>query len=202
MMKLFHNPASPFVRKVMVTLIETDQQDDVTIVPAVGSPTASEQMPVAQNPLGKIPTLLRDSGPAIYDSRVICRFFDDRAGGRLYPQGHLWETLTLEATADGIMDAAVLMVYESRCRPEEKRSDEWVEAQWDKISRALDALESRWMSHLSGPLDMGQIAVGCALAYLDFRHGARDWRKGREALAKWLEEFAGRPAMQATQPES
>ena len=202
MMKLFHNPASPFVRKVMVNLIETDQQDDVTIVPAVGSPTASEQMPVAQNPLGKIPTLLRDSGPAIYDSRVICRFFDDRAGGRLYPQGHLWETLTLEATADGIMDAAVLMVYEGRCRPEEKRSDEWVEAQWDKISRALDALESRWMSHLSGPLDMGQIAMGCALAYLDFRHGARDWRKGREALAKWFEEFAGRPAMQATQPEA
>ncbi|MGC9369154.1 MAG: glutathione S-transferase [Paracoccaceae bacterium] len=201
-MRLFHNPASPFVRKVMVTLIETDQQDDVTIVPAVGSPTASEQMPVAQNPLGKIPTLLRDSGPAIYDSRVICRFFDDRAGGRLYPKGHLWETLTLEATADGIMDAAVLMVYETRCRPEEKRSDEWVESQWEKITRALDALESRWMSHLSGPLDMGQIAVGCALEYLDFRHSERDWRKGREALAAWQAGFAGRPAMQATQPEA
>ena len=201
MMKLFHTPASPFVRKVMVTLIETGQQEDVTLVSVAGSPTASEQMPLAQNPLGKIPTLIRESGPAIYDSRVICRFFDHRAGGRLYPDSHLWETLTLEATADGIMDAAVLIVYESRCRPEEKRSEDWVESQWDKIARALDALEGRWMSHLSGPLDMGQIAVGCALGYLDFRHGARDWRKGREALAAWYEGFAGRPAMQATEPE-
>lgn len=201
MMKLFHNPASPFVRKVMVTLIETGQQDDVTLDTVAGSPTAPGQMPLAQNPLGKVPTLIRDSGAAIYDSRVICRFFDGRAGAGLYPESHLWETLTLEATADGIMDAAVLIVYESRCRPEEKRSDEWVERQWDKIVRALDVLESRWMSHLSGPLDMGQIAVGCALGYLDFRHGARNWRQGREALAAWYDGFSERPAMQATRPE-
>lgn len=200
-MQLFHSATSPFVRKVLVLLIETDQQQDVTIVPASGHPLDSAHMPLAQNPLGKIPALMRDDGPALYDSRVICRYLDDRAGGKLYPQSRLYETLTLEATADGIMEAAVLMRYEQSIRPEELRWDDWTEAQWAKIERALDVLNTRWMSHLNGPLDMGQIAVGCALAYLDLRHGARDWRATRDSLAKWAEDFAGRPAMQATQPE-
>ena len=158
-------------------------------------------MPVARNPLGKIPTLERDDGPALYDSRVICRYLDDLAGGRLYPEKpRLWETLTLEATGDGIMEAAVLMVYEERTRPEEQRFAPWVEGQWAKIARALDALEARWLAHLAGPLDAGQIAVGCALGYVDFRHAARDWRAGRPGLAAWEARFAARPAMQATRP--
>ncbi|MHC0052249.1 glutathione S-transferase [Actibacterium sp. D379-3] len=199
-MQLFDNPASPYCRKVRVVLAETGQSDDVELLPAVGHPIAQAEMPTAHNPLGKIPALLRDEGPAIYDSRVICRFLNDRAGGTLYPASRLWETLTLEATADGIMDAAVLIVYESRCRPEAMRLADWVDGQWDKIDRALTALNTRWMSHLAGPLDIGQIAVGCALDYLDFRHGARDWRAGRDALADWAAEFAQRPAMQATMP--
>lgn len=199
-MRLFHNPASPFVRKVMVTLIETDQQEDVTLVDSVGHPLASENMPVAQNPLGKIPTLTRDDGPAIYDSRVICRFLNDRAGAGLYPEGRQWETLTLEATADGIMEAAVLIRYEQTVRPEDKRFDDWIEGQWAKIERALDVLNSRWMGHLSGPMDIGHIAVGCALEYLDFRMGDRDWRRGRDSLSDWAAGFSQRPAMQATRP--
>lgn len=200
-MRLYHSPTSPYVRKVMVLLHETGQLADVALVPATGTPVDPGTMPVAQNPLGKIPALERGDGPALYDSRVICRFLDARAGGKLYPEApHLWETLTLEATADGVLDAAILMVYESRVRPEERRYEPWVEGQWTKIARALDALESRWMSHLSGPLDMGQVATGCALGYIDFRHPDRAWRDGRPALAGWYEGFAGRESMQATVP--
>ena len=155
---------------------------------------------LARHPLGKIPALERDDGPALYDSRVICRFLDDRAAANLYPAQRLWEVLTLEATADGIMDAAVLMVYESRVRPEENRFAPWVDGQWAKIGRALDALDQRWLSHLNGPLDMGQIAVGVALGYLDFRHADRGWRSGRPGLAAWAAVFAERPSMVATRP--
>jgi glutathione S-transferase len=203
MMQLYDNPASPFCRKVQVVLRETGQADDVDVVFAVGHPLATEQMPLAQNPLGKIPCLVRDDGPAMYDSRVICRYLDARGNGGLYPTGQrLWDVLTLEATADGIMEAAVLMIYESRARPEEIRYPDWVDAQWDKIARALDALSARWMGHLNGPLHMGQIAVACALGYLDLRQPDRDWRRGHDALASWYEGFAARDSMKETAPSA
>jgi glutathione S-transferase len=199
-MQLLDSPASPFCRKVRVLLHETGLIGEVEIVGVANAPLAPDAQNKAKNPLGKIPTLVRADGPAIYDSRVICRYLDAKAGSNLYPERSLWETLTLEATADGIMDAAVLMVYEARVRPEEMRSADWVEAQWGKVARALDAIEGRWISHLRGPLDMSQIAVGCALGYLDFRHDARNWRAGRSSLAAWYEGFSARPSMEATVP--
>lgn len=201
-MKLYHSPASPFVRKVMVVLHETGQLDDVEILPTMVTAVSPSDALIPKNPLSKIPALERDDGPTTYDSRVICAYLDDRAGAGLYKTGPgRWDQLTLEATADGILDAAVLMVYEARVRPVEKQYDGWVEAQWNKVSRALDAVEARWMPHLSGPVDICQIAVGCALSYLDFRHGPRDWRAGRPQLAAWHEAFAARPSMIATQPD-
>ncbi|MEY4698573.1 MAG: hypothetical protein RIT14_3001 [Pseudomonadota bacterium] len=200
-MRLYHSPTSPYVRKVMVLLHETGTLDRVTLVTGSGTPVDPGQAPLDANPLGKIPALDRPDGPAIYDSRVICRYLDATFGTGLYPAPpRLWDTLTVEATADGILDAALLMVYETRIRPEDCRFDPWVEGQWAKIDRALDALESRWMDHLSGPLDMGQIAVACALGYVDFRHAARDWRKGRPHLATWAAHMAERPSMAATRP--
>lgn len=199
-MKLISAGPSPFVRKVQVLLHETGQTDDVEIVNVAMTPTKANSEAVAANPAGKIPVLVRENGPALYDSRVITRFFDDRAGAGLYPAAHLWETLTLEATADAIMDAGVLMVYEYRVRPAEKVFDEWVEAQWGKIERSVTAVNERWMSHLAGPLDMSHIAMGCALGYLDFRHGDRDWRSGNDALAAWYARFAERESMRATPP--
>ena len=203
MYTLYHSPASPFVRKVMVLLHETKQLEAVTLASAAGSPIDPASMPVGHNPLGKIPALERPDGCTLYDSRVICRYLADRAteGPTLYPEApRLWEVLTLEATAEGIMDAAILMRYEILLRPDESQFPAWVEGQWAKIARSLDAVESRWMGHLSGPVDMGQIAMGCALGYLDFRLDDRHWRKGRDALARWYENFAERPAMQATRP--
>jgi glutathione S-transferase len=200
-MQLFHSPTSPFVRKIMVLLAESGHDGALELVGSGGTPLDPGTMPIAQNPLGKIPTLTRPDGPAIYDSRVITRFLDDHFKCGLYPTGpRLWETLTLEATADGILDAAILMVYEGRVRPEDKRFDAWVEGQWGKIDRALDAIEARWLSHLNGPLDMGVIAVACMLGYLDFRMGPRNWRATRPQLAAWEASFAARPSMTATTP--
>ena len=199
-MQLLTGPTSPFCRKVDVVLHETSQRDTVTDVAAVGHPTQSAGMPTRLNPMGKIPVLVRPDGPAIFDSRVICRYLNDRGGGSLFPDGN-WEVLTLEAIGDGICDAAVLMVYESRSRPEEKRHAAWVEGQWAKIARALDVLEAKWMGHLQAPLNIGQIAVACALAYLDLRHPDRGWRDGHGALVDWHAAFSERPSMRATVPQ-
>lgn len=199
-MKLMMAAPSPFVRKVRVVIRETNLVDQVEEVEVVASPAGPSADLIAANPLGKIPALVRQYGPTLYDSRVICQFLDDHAQAGLYPAARRWEVLTLEATADGMMDAAVLMVYEARFRDEAERSQAWVDAQWAKVDRALSALESRWISHLSGQIDMGQIALGCALGYLDFRHGDRGWRDGRPHLADWFADFESRDAMQATIP--
>jgi glutathione S-transferase len=199
-MTLLGAVASPFVRKVRVMLAEAGIED-IPFETVQSSPLGGEDRINAANPLGKIPALLRDSGPTVYDSRVICRFLDAHYTAGLYPEARLWEVLTLEATADGIMEAAVGIVYESRFRPEEMRFAPWTDGQWAKVTRALDTIEAQWMSHLAGPLDLGQIAVGCALGYLDLRHGDKTWREGRPALAAWFERFAARPSMQATAPE-
>lgn len=200
MMRLYGNAVSPFVRKIRVLLLETGQDGDVEMVQAAGHALDSSAMPLAENPLGKIPVLTRGDGPALYDSRVISRYLDARAGAGLYPETRLWEVLTLEALADGLMDAATLIVYEARCRPPELRSTDWVEGQWARIERALETVNERWMSHLTGKLTMAQIAMGCALDYLDFRHGDRPWRSGHDALAAWSADFSERASMRATAP--
>jgi len=200
-MKLYYAPTSPYVRKVMIVLHETGQLDQVELLNVATTPVAADGNLLAKNPLAKVPALERPDGPTLYDSRVITAYLDARVEGGLYPTGaRRWDTLTLEATADGILDAALLMVYEARLRSEDIRMPEWVEGQWDKIARAISALNTRWMGNLQGPLDMGQIAVGCALAYVDFRHGDRDWRKGNDGLAAWFATFESRASMQETVP--
>ncbi|MEL7390870.1 MAG: glutathione S-transferase N-terminal domain-containing protein, partial [Pseudomonadota bacterium] len=98
-MQLLISPASPFVRKVRVLLREADLLDDVDEVLVSTTPLASDPTVLAANPTGKIPALIRDDRPAIYDSRVITRFLDDRGNAGLYPAQRIWEILTLEATA-------------------------------------------------------------------------------------------------------
>lgn len=200
-MRLFHSPTTPFGRKVMVLIIESGLQSQVQVIAATGSPLDPGSMPLASNPLGKIPALVLDDGMALYDSRVICRYLDAHSAAGLYPpEPRLWQTLVLEATADGILEAALAMVYEVRMRPVEKQFPDWIEGQWAKVTRALDAVETAWNQHLDGPLDMGQVALACALGYLDFRHGARDWRHERPNLAAWQATFAARPSMRMTEP--
>lgn len=199
-MKLLSADASPFARKVRVLLHEVNLTDDVEVISAATTPLNPDANVAAANPMSKIPTLIRSDAPALYDSRVITRFLDDYAVSGLYPAARLWDTLTLEATADGIMDAAVTMSYEKRLRPPEHQSEDWLDAQWKKVAGAAAVVNQRWMSHLSGPMDMSHIAIACALAYLDFRHDDRGWRKGNDALDDWFAVFAERDSMKATAP--
>lgn len=200
-MKFFASPTSPFARKVSV-LIEEAGLKGIERLDVAGTPLEPGTMPLEQNPLGKIPALLLEDGRALYDSRVICRYLDQHSAAGLYPQGEtLWDTLALEAMADGMLEAALLMVYESRLRPEELHYSPWVEAQWHKVARALDAAETTWQPHLHGPLDMGQLALAVALGYLDFRHAGRDWRQSRPTLAAWEAAIARRPSLIATVPK-
>jgi glutathione S-transferase len=200
-MILFHSTASPYVRKVVVTLHELGQIDAVTLKTVKTSVFDTDADLMAANPLARLPALQRDNGVTLYDSRVIMQYLNEVFGGTLYPQGSgKWEHMTLEATGEGMMDSSVSMSYEVRLRPEDQQSSAWVEAQWEKVSRALSAIETRWMSHLSGPVSAAHISVGCVLSYLDFRHGARNWRSGRPGLAEWHEAFEARPSMQATRP--
>jgi glutathione S-transferase len=200
-MKLFYSPTSPYVRKVMVLLHETNQLNHVQLIPASGTPLSPADELLGKNPLTKVPALERPDGPTLFDSRVICAYLDDRGKNGLYSSGNArWDILTLEALADGILDAALLMTYEYRQRPEDKQMPEWVDGQWGKIERACAALNTQWMGQLTGPLDMGKIAVGCALGYVDLRHDARGWRQGNDALAAWFENFESRPSMQETRP--
>ncbi len=200
-MQLLHSPASPFARTIRVLLREGGGEGAVSEVAVRTAPGASDPAVAAANPTGRIPVLLRGEAPALHDSRVIARFLDDHLNAGLYPAApRLWETLTLESAAHGVMDSAVSLSYENR-RPEERRSPDWIAAQSGKIAAALDAVGDRWMSHLAGPLDMAQVALACALSYLDLRHGHLDWRSGRDALASWHEAIDARPAFAATRPE-
>ncbi|MCV6584460.1 MAG: glutathione S-transferase [Marinibacterium sp.] len=200
-MKLYYSASSPFVRKVMVLLHETCQLDDVTLVDISVTPVAPSDALRAANPLSKVPALDRTDGPALYDSRVICAYLDDRAQAGLYRSGaERWDMMTLEATADGIMDAALSARYEVGLRPAELQWQDWLEGQWSKMAIGVGTLERLWMAHLAKPLNIGHIAVGCALGYLDLRHADRDWRASAPALADWYAGFSARPSMVATAP--
>lgn len=205
-MKLISSPASPFVRKVRMFIIEAGLSDAVEQIDVSTTPVAPDPVLTAANPMSKIPTLIRPDGSALFDSRVITRFLNDHVGGGGYPDHKLWDVLALEATGDAIMDAAVSMVYEKRFRPENKQYGDWLEAQWGKIERTLDHLNANVTTQLAGPLDMGpldmgQISVGSALGYLDFRHADRDWRKDRGALEDWFAVFCRKDSFITTAPD-
>ena len=133
-MKLIMSGTSPFVRKIRVLVIETKLTDVVSEHPVTTTPLATSADAAAANPLGKIPALIRDEGPALYDSRVISRYLDDYAGANLYPSSRLWEILTLEALGDGMMDAAVAMAYEGRLRAKEAQSEEIVAVSYTHLT--------------------------------------------------------------------
>ena len=201
-MKLFGAAASPFVRKVRVAIIECELEAGVEQIDTDVKPTAVNERVNENNPLGKILTLVTDDGLGLFDSRVIAEYLDSLAAGVvLIPTAGeaRWHTLRLQALADGIMDAAVSRRYETVFRPDEKRWDDWAAGQKAKISRGLDMLEER-ADRLADRLDIGTIALACALGYLDFRFAADTWRDNRPGLAAFYEAFAARPSMQRTRP--
>lgn len=202
-MKLFHSAASPYVRMVTATAIETGQLDSIERLPSAAVPVKRDQSIVAHNPTGKVPTLLLDDGSALYDSRVICEFLDaGHPGERLFPAegAQRWKTLTLFALAQGLLDAALLARYETAMRPEALRWDDWSTGQLAKIDSSVAELEANWIGHLTSRFDIGCIGVACALGYLDFRFGERDWRTAAPKLAAWFAEVSERPSLKETRP--
>ena len=197
-MKLIMAEASPFARKVRVLLRETNQLEEVEEVSIATSPFQVNEQAKAANPTGRIPSLTRADGPALYDSRVITRYLDAKAAAGMYPEARLWDVLTVEATGDSMMDSAVSISYELRLRPQEEVSTEWTDAQWAKVVGGCDALQNQWMDLLNGPLNMAHISIACALGYLDLRHDARNWRQGHDALAAWFADFSKRPSFLET----
>ncbi|WP_434672981.1 glutathione S-transferase [Pseudomonas sp. R1-15] len=202
-MTLFHNPASPFVRKVLVLLHETGQQDRVALQLSQLTPVKPDQALIHDNPLSKIPALRLANGTVIHDSRVILDYLDHQhVGNPLIPRegAARWRRLTLASMADGIMDAAVMIRYETALRPVEKHWDEWLDAQRDKIRRALATLESEAIAELASHFDVASISVACALGYLDLRHADLEWRENNPQLAAWFSEVSLRPSMVETVP--
>ena len=201
-MTLFHNPASPFVRKVRVLLIETGQQDRVALHACMPTPITPDAAVVQGNPTGKIPALRLADGNVLHDSRVILDYLDSQhVGESLIPTGSArWRRLTLASMADGIMDAAVLVRYETAMRPPEKHWAPWLDEQRNKIRRALAELERDAIAELASHFDIAAISVACALGYIDFRHPDLQWRTDNPRLAAWYAEVSLRPSMQQTQP--
>jgi glutathione S-transferase len=200
-MKLFYSQTSPFVRKCLVAAHELNLAQHLELLPAAAHPVNRDRSVVERNPLGKIPTLVTDAGTALFDSRVICEYLNGLGDGHLLPAAGeaRFAILTDQALADGLMDAAVLARYESALRPEQLRWPDWSGGQMEKVSSALSDFERR-AAAWEGRVDLGVIAVGCALGYLDFRYAGIEWRAPNPSLARWYEQFAVHESMAKTRP--
>ena len=189
-MKFFTSPSSPFGRKVKIAAHVLGLYHQLAEVPINTIDPASGICDV--NPLGKIPAL-EDNGSTLYDSRVIMEYLDTKAGGgKIIPvEGDArFDVLRRAALTDGILDAAVLVVYETRMRPEDKYVDTYVARQRDKIIRGLKVVAANSANYQSGTMpDVGEIGLACVLDYLDFRQQV-NWRDHSPSLASWLDDFA------------
>jgi glutathione S-transferase len=155
------------------------------------------------NPLGKIPTLVLDDGTALYDSPVICEYLDGLHNGpKLFPAAGpaRFEALRWLALGDGLLDMLLARMYEARVRPEEQRSPKLQGAIAVKLKACLDALDAMAPALEKTPVNIGHIAIICALGYLDFRFSGDGWRVGRPVIAAWHKAFAARPSVVATEP--
>ena len=189
-MLLRASPLSPFARKVRMAILRLGLAERVAEVR--GDPMNPQDVLRQDNPLGKIPVLITDDDHAVYDSRVILEYLDHFAGGGIIiPDG--WparrEALTLQALCDGILDAAILIVYESRHRPADIHHPPWLDYQRGKVVRGL----TTFAKALPDPehFNIGTIAAACMLGYLDARRQV-DWRKDFAMLVPWLDAFRAR----------
>lgn len=194
-MKLFGGIGSPFVRKVVVTAMELGVMDQIESLPSNGSGTSINSIAATENPVSKMPALVLDNGDQLFDSRMIMRYLNELAGGSLYPPGD-WAMVRRESTAEGLIDAALLIRYEISVRPEPLRWQGWIDGQTQKVNQTLDAMDQD--AAALNRVDAAAIGTGCALGYLDHRLPDWGWRDGRPALASWFEGFRTRASMQAT----
>ncbi|AWK89272.1 glutathione S-transferase N-terminal domain-containing protein [Azospirillum thermophilum] len=198
-MKLRWSATSPYVRKVMMVIIErgldsaVERQQTDAWSPETDLPK--------DNPLGKVPALVLEDGTTLFDSPVIVEYLDSLGSGpALFPAAGpaRWTALRLQALADGICDAAILRRLETN-RPDGEKSVAWADRQGRAVARALDLLEAE-ADGLGGDLTIGTLAVMVALGYLDFRFGHEPWREGRPKLAAWFATASDRDSFRRTAP--
>jgi glutathione S-transferase len=198
--KLHWSPKSPFVRKVMITAHECGLTDRIELVRTVAAMRRPTPVLMSDNPLNKIPTLVLDDGSRLYDSDVICEFLDDLAPvanrAPLFPRDRAlrWDALRRNALGSGLLDVLILWRNErERAAP----SSELIKAFAQKTQAALATIAEDLASAPADRFDIGDIAIVCALAYLDFRFGDFDWREN-PMLDAWYERIKTRPSVQAT----
>lgn len=202
-MKLHWSPRSPYVRKVMIFAHEIGVANEIDCVRTVVSMFKPAEELFVDNPLNKLPTLVLDDGTALFDSRVICEYLDTRhSGPKLFPANNDQRFLALrnQALGDGLLDVSMMRLTE-RLKPEERRSEAIIASNERKSAAAVDRLEADMELLADRPLDIGHIAIGTALGYLDFRFGDDNWRDGRPKLAAWHDEFNQRASVVAVPVE-
>ena len=202
-MKLHWSPRSPFVRKVMIVAHErgiVSRIDCIRTVAATSKPHADLRK---DNPWAKIPTRGLDDGTVIYDSPVICEYFDTLGeledAPKLFPTDHKARLVALrrQALGDGFLDLLVLLRDERmRAQP----SDAHLVSAAVRKRAILESLEQEAMELAAAPFRIGHVAIGCALSYLDFRYADDDWREAHPRLAAWHATFAARPSVHSTEP--
>ena len=199
-MKLLSSPASPFGRKVKMAILMKNLKDKVEITTV--DATKGDAILSAANPMGRIPVLVADNGQVIHDSHVICEYLDSvGTGPALFPTigPERWDALTRASLADGIIEAALLMVYEGRYRPENMKVQSWLDRQTSKIHTSLAMIEKAVPMWTTAP-DYGHLTLAAALGYLDFRHPGI-WRDKYPKLVAWLDTFAKAvPGFEASKP--
>lgn len=201
-LRLWFNPASPFARKVRIVARETGLDARIEEVGIMVSPVKPHAELARENPLAKIPALTTPDQGTLFDSAVICEYLDSlHRGTPLFPIAgpERWRELRLHALGDGMLEAAVLMRYESAVRPQALQWSDWTAGQLGKVRGGLDALEREcagWKDRFA----IGQVTAACVLGYLDFRFPQEAWRGPHPALARWYEKVVQRPSVKATTP--
>ena len=201
-MKLIGSLTSPYVRKVRIVMAEKKLDYRLEIENVWSADTQIQ----TYNPLGKVPCLVMEDGGALFDSRVIVEYVDTLSPvARLIPQPGRDRAAVKcwEAIADGLLDACVTIVKEKQ-RPEAQRSQEWIDRQYGKIHASLDAMDKSLGENaycMGINYSLADIAVGCALGYLDLRFAELDWRTGHPNLARLYDKLAQRQSFVDTVPQ-
>lgn len=188
-MQIFFSPFSPFVRKCLIAADLLGVK--VELLDSNAHPVNRSKELIALNPLGKVPTFYAANGDVIYDSRVICEYLNEVAGGQLFPRdAHRWAVLTQAALGDGMLEALLLARYEDVARPDALKWAEWRAAQLDKVETSLQHLEQVVAAGGLQTQDIGVITVACALWYVDLRFPDYGWRNRFPAVGAWFDGFA------------
>lgn len=198
-LKLHWSPKSPYVRKVMICAHELGLLDRLELVRSVAAMLKPNPALMADNPLSKIPTLVRPDGLVLFDSVVICEYLNELAGGSLFPASGdaKWQALRWHAFGDGLLDALILWRNE---REREQPLQPLLDAFELKVNECLAQLDREAEVLAAAPLSIGSITLGCALGYMDYRFDAHGWRRRAPRLAAWHASLAERASVRATEP--